>query len=401
MSITYSSLLIFCTTWSIIGFPVLAALTSFLGVSSTEFSIALRTLAAAFSVILLLKWKRGSNDFAVLLFSIFWIAYFVRLYLSTLLDLEDLRRPEQFYWIWAFGACFLPTLAVLAHQNSDIFENIYCWLVLLSVVAVMVSLGTGDTLVQGLDGHVYDINRLNLGSLNPISLGHLGVTCALLGICGFVSRKFKNRHFWMPASAIALGLTVVILANSRGPIVAFCICVLFLILGGARRLGAYVVVGTLLGFAVLVYVFQVGAVFSATGVLARFSGVVSVDAAVGGRIIALQGAVEQFLGSPIFGDAIEEKTTGFYPHNVLVEAFMATGFVGGIPFLTFILLAMLRSWRMVRSGSEDLWVGLLAMQYFLAAMTSGAIYSVHGMWVLLALAICTKSSRKINSSYRA
>ncbi len=400
MSVTYSSLLIFCTTWSIIGFPVLAASTSILGVSSTEFSIAFRTLAAACAAILLLRWNRASNNIALFLFVIFWTAYFFRLCLATLLDLEDLRRPEQFYWIWAFGACFLPSLAVLVRQNTEILENIYYWLFSLSIFAVVISLISGNTLVPGRDGHEYDIGRLNLGSLNPISLGHLGITCALLGICSFVSKKFTKHHLWIPASAIALGLSVATLANSRGPIMAFCICVLFLILGGVRRVRTYVIVSIFLGAAVLVYVTQVDAIFSTTGVLSRFSGVASSDAAVTGRLIAFQGAINQFLESPIFGDAIEEKITGFYPHNVVLEAFMATGIVGGIPLLVFIFLALLRSWRMIRSGSQNLWVGVLAIQYFLGAMFSGAIYSVHPMWTLLALTFCAKRLRIQNQSNR-
>ena len=393
MSLRYSSILIFCIAWSVVGFPFLAALTSVLGVPSTEFSIAFRTLAAASAATLLLKWNSRFSHLALVLFTIFWLAYFLRLYVATLLDSEDLRRPEQLYWIWAFGACFLPALAVLIHSNRINFDKIYFWILSLSIATIILSLAKANTLLQGSGGNEFDINRLHLSSLNPISLGHLGITCALLGICGFISRDLVGRYYWMAVSAIGLGLSIAILANSRGPLLAFAVCVILLILGRARQLSTYMLIGILIVAAVFAFIFQLDVIFSENGVLSRFSDISSGDAASMGRLIAYQGALNQFLDSPIFGDAIEERVTGFYPHNVLLEAFMATGVVGGIPFTSFIILGLLCAWRLVRTSSQELWVGVLATQYFVGAMLSGAIYTSNTMWVLIAMVICSRINK--------
>jgi O-antigen ligase len=150
----------------------------------------------------------------------------------------------------------------------------------------------------------------------------------------------------------------------------------------------------------LISVFAVGTVFavaispeilfSENGVLSRFSTIstgLSADNATLGRIIAFQGAFDQFLSSPLWGSSIEEKITGFYPHNVILEALMATGIVGGLPFIAFTLWALVCAWRLARNASRHLWIGILAAQYFFGSMLSGSIYTSNTMWVLAALVL--------------
>lgn len=380
----------FCAAWSIVGFPLLAGITANLGLPSTEFSIVFRGLAAGAAATLLLAGTLQKNKIAVTLFLIFWCLYFLRLSLSTLLGFENLRRPNEIYWIWAFGTCFLPTLAVLTQSNTVILDKLYSLLLTLSLIAVVLSLLEADTIGTSQSGNMYDINRLNLTSLNPIAMGHLGVTTALLGICGLISRELIDRHLWVAISAIGLGLTTAFLANSRGPLLAMALCILLLILGGMRQRRIYLLVSILFCAALFAYFSQLSVLFSYEGVISRFLAISSGDDATIGRLIAYQGALDQFLSSPVFGDAIEERITRFYPHNVVLEAFMSTGVVGGIPFIAFTFWALLCAWRLVRSGSRYLWVGVLASQYFLGALFSGAIYSSNTMWVLLALAICSR-----------
>jgi O-antigen ligase len=90
--------------------------------------------------------------------------------------------------------------------------------------------------------------------------------------------------------------------------------------------------------------------------------------------------VEQFITHPIFGDSILEKTTGFYPHNLVLEGFMATGLIGGISLLVWILGVALCSLRLLSRGGESGWIALLSLQYLIGAMFSGGTWQQASMW---------------------
>ena len=51
----------------------------------------------------------------------------------------------------------------------------------------------------------------------------------------------------------------------------------------------------------------------------------------------VSGAVNQFFESPVFGSFLEEKIFKEYPHNLLLESFMATGILGGLLFVIYYL----------------------------------------------------------------
>jgi hypothetical protein len=51
------------------------------------------------------------------------------------------------------------------------------------------------------------------------------------------------------------------------------------------------------------------------------------------------------------------------------------------------VLALKASWQLLRSSSEHLWIGLIAIQYIVSAQFSGAIYNSTALWVLIPLVL--------------
>jgi O-antigen ligase len=128
------------------------------------------------------------------------------------------------------------------------------------------------------------------------------------------------------------------------------------------------------------------------GILRRFSMVsTGQDQATELRLIAINGAWDQFLTSPLMGDGIEERNTGFYPHNVILEALMTTGLIGAIPFVLLLIKATHASWTIMRKHEEFIWLALIQVQYLIAAQLSGAIYQATSLWVSVAAVLAVSS----------
>jgi len=107
------------------------------------------------------------------------------------------------------------------------------------------------------------------------------------------------------------------------------------------------------------------------------------DASASVRLSLISAAWDQFLSSPLFGSGLEERYSRFYPHNVIVEAFMATGIFGGIAFLALLIAASLYSWRLLIKRSQSGWIAMLCIQYLIAGQFSGSLWGNSGMWSLI------------------
>tara|TARA_B100000945_G_C20360628_1_gene586938 strand:- start:812 stop:1234 length:423 start_codon:yes stop_codon:yes gene_type:complete len=119
---------------------------------------------------------------------------------------------------------------------------------------------------------------------------------------------------------------------------------------------------------------------------------------LGGRNIFLSIGIEEFMQSPIIGNSFLITKTHFkgtYPHNLIIEAFMALGIIGGMIF-TALNFNILRYVNKIIISKKYEWIGLLFLQFFIFGMFSGNIFSSTLYWIFLGLVITSKQS---NSNY--
>jgi O-antigen ligase len=74
---------------------------------------------------------------------------------------------------------------------------------------------------------------------------------------------------------------------------------------------------------------------------------------------------------------------GMYPHNFFLEAFMATGFLGGIPFMILIGLSIIQSYKVIKTNHPASWIIILYLQFIVFGMFSTGLYSSQDFWCLL------------------
>lgn len=230
--------------------------------------------------------------------------------------------------------------------------------------------------------------RLMLEKINPVALAHTAVSFLLLNL--LIWRR-RHSHKWLLMITTVGYLFVVVYARSRGPLIAGCAALLaYQFLSKPQtnddnkrkpwqRMKAWL---ALLITALAVYAV---APDMADIVLQQASRTdVDNDPSNLMRVVAFFGAWNQFLEAPWFGNLIIESITGYYPHNIFLEALMAVGIIGSIPFGIHIFLAIRAMWGILRSPQSSLLsllVALLFIQKSIAGAVAGSLWGSDGFWL--------------------
>jgi O-antigen ligase len=199
---------------------------------------------------------------------------------------------------------------------------------------------------------------------------------------------------WLTMITAGLGLALMTVAATRGPIVSLLVILFTLGANAAIRVirdSAKSIV-TLLVLSAVFFMFPMQLLqyveqhygFTVLSGLELMG--TEYDQSAESRRTSFAGAWEQFLENPIVGDSLEEKLTGFYPHNNILEAFMATGILGGSMMVLLYLFSIATAIKLIASKSTYSWIGVILLQYIVGTQFSGAIWSSDALFCLMALA---------------
>ena len=373
------------------GYPLVAGLSVLIGIDNRSLSIAFRASFLALCLVALFRVVTNRIQFTRgiiwLPIFVFWFSYLIRLALDTYINPIELSRIPSEYWLFGVFGALIPMVAFMARLDTKwsaiALRRTYYFVLF---VALIVTLAFSKEVRSGAS-LALQIGRLSIASLNPIALGHLGGSLLILTICTLgteVTAKSRVIFLTVFLASMILGTGLLLSASSRGPILASmtAICVL-----GISRLDRRK--GLLISGLVIV-ILALGPYLAATvESTSQFNPIQRItnyghDKSVSLRVKMYRGALDQFTDHPVFGDAIEEKTQRFYPHNLILEAFMATGIVGGLSFLILIITALVRAWRILRRYSSETWIAVLFIQALVGAMFSGSLYGSGLMWMLMA-----------------
>ena len=114
------------------------------------------------------------------------------------------------------------------------------------------------------------------------------------------------------------------------------------------------------------------------------------DEAGSGRVGLWGLALGQFFGSPVVGSGIVEQVNQVYPHNHVIESFMATGFIGGSAFVVISFIGLKASLVLLRGNSTQGWIGVIYVFYFVGGLVSAPIYN-YEFWFSLCATVSAAS----------
>ena len=308
---------------------------------------------------------------------LFWFFYLFRLFIDTSLYQEDLSKDEWEYLFYAIGGCFIPGLAFILlgfeskYDSIDLLIKLLAFSMLFQMLLIINQHGI-------LSVSELMVIRGETRTLNPISLGHYSVSLIMLSLIRLFHCQKKYSYLFFGVS-LFIGIAGLLVSGSRGPLLS--LLAMFLVFIFFKKKGLIL----FLSFFVIVISFFYSFVMDEIYFFNRVSTSLFDDDA---RLGLLESAYEMFIEFPVYGAGIEPLST--YPHNFIVESFLALGLFGGLVFLILLTLTFLRAVNLLLY-SEAYWLSLLFIQYVVASLFSGALYNGVHFWILSA---CILSSPK-------
>ena len=373
----------------------IAVFSQIFGIAGGDLALVTRAFVflCSLSCIALVLFKlRIRHPRFVAIFLLFWILYISRLAWETFHD-GFYMHDSYYYWSFALGVSLFPSLALVqANLNKDdvpLRTLFGCIMVFLIISAPFLT-------AMAFDGqnHQYDTGQFSISKTNPIQFGHLGVTLIILAFA--MSQESKSiRVQLLVYVGIILGLASIILSAARGPILSlffvFLFALLFLKVEKTNYLkNRFSFLGpTIFGF---LFVFGVISLITSVDVseltiVGRTAGTIDLaDRSSAVRFLLLLDVLEMVSESPLIGSGIESQKFELYPHNLFLEAIIATGIFGLMLILTLVFVGLLYSVRCLRAG-YNIFPSLFFVQQLIAVQFSGAIYSINYFWISLALIV--------------
>lgn len=376
----------------LVGYPAIAPLAALIGMSSRVVTIPYRGVVAAISLALVLVGIASRRFYhGLLLFPLaaFWVLYMARLILDTLAAPIPLRMSLGEYYMFTIGTVLLPLMAFLVVPTTRALEWARQWILMVGAAACVANLL--------LAAAALPLSRLGLGSvrlsietLNPISLGHTGVMTAILAAFELLRSESVAKRRFLAIAALGAGIVAMIASGSRGPVFALLFAMAFLMLVGWRlgsRTRVVVALGTAAAMGAFLF-FKVEGLARAAAAF-RFGGITGTmyDPSVNVRLALFEEGLRLFAENPVTGAAIELPGSGYYPHNIIIEALMATGVIGGVMFLLAFAGAAFAAVRLAIVAPLYAWLGALLVQQMVAVQFSGAIAGSPEVWALMGCAI--------------
>lgn len=393
---------------SVAGYPLIAGLATIFSLASTQLSIALRGVILGLSLLVIyhavLKLRRPPR-LAVFMLILFFL-YGLRLLYETSFDSSTMGQTPSQYWIWYLGVTAFPTMAVLFSTQLDFVLMRRVLTGILTIAALVISY-KGST--EGISGGVLlNTGRVALDALNPISVGNVGASLVLIStweLFGDRTTQTQRKLLW--GLALVLGMYVVFISASRGPLVAMVAAIAVMGLSLPLKYKVWFLAGIpALILPVIMYLLTLEASLNVTFVsrLIEVGTDRDVSSTIRGDLYAT--AISLINEYPLLGSAIEIQAYASYPHNFFLEYFMATGVFAGA-FAVFVMSSIFaRASRLVNSGQASGAMGLLFIASFVGAQFSAAVYSNATLWVLAAVVVVASlervpSTRSLRFTYRA
>jgi O-antigen ligase len=369
----------------LVGYPLITLLAATSGVPSRPGSVAMRAFVLGCSILAIALWGRRFSrapTWVSLGFLLFWGTSVWRFADQALPGAEPLFRPWYDYWAFGLGACAIPALAAFVIPTGRLRFRI-------PVLGLAIAVALLGNAALAFSEAGSELLRLRHGSLNPIPFGHLAGMAVIVGLCSLPAPKSTfGRIFW--TALVSLGGVTIVATGSRGPIVALAAVVL--VWFGHRVF----TVGLNRGTVVATMAAVLGLGWFVANTIPRLDPIVQARLAepfseqISGNDLAdrLPLWSESFRATsdgPILGVGLVLPGTTQYPHNLLVEALLATGVLGLTGLLLVLLFALQGAWVLVREGSGDMVWALLLLQSLLGALFSGSIYLNPVLWLLMLL----------------
>jgi hypothetical protein len=340
--------------------------THYFDLESTNIAIITRIAIIIYGIILFFfqgKKAIHKNYFYIMLL---FLMTFIVIVFQLQLDPEINLTKDKFYFL-GFASSIIAVLSVLfaCYKNLDnLSKIIFYTLIIFSVFALSIA---SDALSIASD-EAY--NRLQLKSLNPITIGNLAGMLVLISLWRMLYTKDKKLILF---TGFIIGLWLLSVANSRGPVLGVIFSMLFFLLNKNKKYYLFVILSSLFIFFIIL--------LDLDFINPRLLTVQ--DAGDSIRIEIYKSYIEMISRNIIF-PLMDPIYNLLWAHNIFFSIYSGTGIFGLIIFLYLIYFTLRASFKLIYDKTPYGWVSLLFILTLTISLVSGAILDEF-LWIMLAL----------------
>lgn len=372
----------------LVGYPIFAGITTSLGVESNSLSILYRLIVLLAASVLLLTSlldHRLQVNYQLLIGANFLFYYTLRMLSEWLLNSNDSKLDWTDFWSFLILVCLVPALPFAWKRNlPNAYYTPIC-IIIFGIIGLTLNFGigflsAGDQLLSG---------RLESERLNPIAYGHLGVSTALMSLWVILIRREISI---LAISGVVVGVIGVVASGSRGPVLSLVVCFTLIVFQLKFR--------SVIFIAMFSVIFMAGSLLFSTTIdfddiyiLNRIGTSMFEDDS---RIGILRASYHAFIENFFFGAGYPFDS---YPHNIIIEAFMSSGVMGGILMIATLTSGAIASFYLLKNEIFS-WIGLLFIQYLLFSLVSNSIYYSNILWLLWVCVVTLGANRNFTEARR-
>lgn len=333
--------------------------------------------------------------------------YLLNLLVDVFLDPLPFLRTEQ--GKLDFYGFFLGIIIALSFRYDPGFHSEKSFLFFWGSLTI----GLIAAYFLAVENHILDPSNVRYdanSTVNSINYGIAGCTLSLVSLFGIVKNKRRALKVVFFLTFI-VGLMSIAKAGSRSPIVVLVVmCSFYFVARLGFIKGLFIILAsvglTILSLEVIIQLLE--SMGSSLGI--RLSRMI-VEGETSGRTLIYKNVLGIIEGAPFFGSSYVLPSgvgAGSYPHNFILEVFMTTGLVGGIPFTVLLVISIFKCYKLLKIQHPSSWIVLIYLQVVGYGMFSTSLYSSQDFWSLLffvlSITILSKSTtpkpRRLSASAR-
>jgi hypothetical protein len=333
--------------------------TQYFDLESTNIAIVIRIIIIVFGIILFFsqgKKKIHKNYFYIIL--LFLMAFMVIVFQLQLdPEINLVKDKIYFFGLASFIIVFVSVLFTCYENLNNLSKSIFYTLIIFLVSVLFID-----------SDEIYI--RLQLKSLNPISMGYLAAMLVLMSLWRMIYTKDKKLILFI---GFIIGLWLLNAANSKGPVLGVILSMLFFLFNKNKKYYLFIILsGLFIFFIILLDLDLINSrllTIQEPGVVIRMEIYKSYIEAMSKNIILP-------LMEPVFNL--------IWAHNIFFAIYSGAGIFGLIIFLYLIYFTLRASFKLIHHNTPYGWVGLFFILTLTISLVSGAILN-ESFWIMLVL----------------
>lgn len=282
------------------------------------------------------------------------------------------------YYLYVLTSLIIPPIAMSIQWDEIAWEKAKKWVLFGSIsVSILGFVFYREAFSEF--GRIKGITD-EYATISPLAISYT----SLISFSYFLLRIIKNPNNSNKTTSI-IGLLLsapgLLLGSSRGSILALVVVLVLILIAKKYRMRLMITIIVIsVSFPILLqFSNSFGSVLLHRVVNTLFE-VQSGEYFETDRPYLWKIAIENFLSSPFIGDLIENRGIGHHPHNIIIEAFMSMGLLGGIPFLIILAYLWKLFFKIARHTNKFDWVLIVFGISFMQNMVTGAIWGAVWLW---------------------